>query len=258
MIEIWEELNRFKGIHYNDEIKRIYDGYPETRCLGCGRCCYDSPQITYVEFLYAFDYYINQPHSKDDIISLYKKIFHRYMYGPIQELPCAFLDDDNRCIIHDASPYSCKRWGLQSPEEYQQDVESAGIGADEVDAYFGQHGIKVPDRKQTDYCNNVRIIKYNERNIDRLLDEAFQRILVLEQDFTNMPRVAYTIHNFFLAAFFKENRIGYDRIRQLKKYQAGDASAIDEFISSIDFDAKLESLFSNIEETKYKRNGIKI
>ena len=242
MIEIWEELNRFKGAHLDTEIRMIYDRFPETECLGCGRCCYDPPEITYTEFLYAFDYYIKQPHTKDDIVTLYKKIYYRYMYGPIQDLPCAFLDNENRCIIHPASPFNCKRWGLQSIEEYQRDLKYADRANDDCIAYFGIYGIEVYRKKYTEYCDHVKITKYNDRNIEKVISHSFEHIFSLDRDFSTVTRAAYDIHNFFLAAFFKENRLSNDRIRQLKKYQAGDSSAIDMFISSIDFEDKLELL----------------
>lgn len=243
MIYIWEELNRFKGNQMANRVREVYNSFPVTKCLNCGRCCWDTPDITYIEFLYAFDFFINQRHSKDDILDLYKRIFRHYMYGPIQEVPCAFLTNDNRCSIHPASPLNCKSWGLQSIDNYKFNLKYADEQNKLCIEYFNTYNITVPRKKVTEYCNEVKVIRYNPRNIDKLLEKSYNAIKTLDQYFSP-KRFGYTIHNFFLAAFFKETRLPNDRIRQLKKYQSGDKSAIDSFIESIDFEAKLKTLLA--------------
>lgn len=245
-LEIWKDLEIFKKKNFNKSIEAIYNNFPETECNNCGDCCYDSPILTYAEFLFAFDCFLQIGLSRSDIIDLYKDIFKNHFLGLVQQVKCSF-NINNRCLIHKASPYCCKRWGLQSEEDYLRDLnENHDFNADLHDYYLSV-GITIPDEvinRKTTYCHNVKIIKKKRNLTSEHLEKLYQEIALITEYFGGKNRFNLNICQYMLAIFFNEKRTFFDRIRTIKAYQNGDAMAVDNYIKNIDFNAKLNSLFS--------------
>lgn len=170
-----------------------------------------------------------------------------YFYCVFRDIRCSFLDGNNLCMIHEVSPFNCKRWGHQSYEDYLIDQKSAeGYNAERYQ-FFAEYGINVPPTTGIEFCNNVKVISKDHVNIKQYLEKSAIELMQIEESFIHNERVGYTVHNYFLAVFFPENRLFFDRIRQIKKYQAGDYSAIDTYINSVNFDEPLKSLLTHFK-----------
>ena len=242
MEQLWNDLNIFKKSGMYEELKSIYDLFPETECLKCGTCCYDPPKLTYPEFLYMLDFFIIQSFTKCEVINIYKKMYYEKLFAFIRHVKCGFLAEDNSCIIHDASPLNCKRWGLQSLEENKHDkviAEEKNIAFEET--ILREYGLKIRSHSMLEYCDNVKIVA-RKKSID--YDEIYKTVNEMEAYFANSSIPEVNMNDYFLAAFFKKDRIFFDQIRQTKKYQAGDINAIENYIATIDFERPLEKLLS--------------
>ncbi len=94
-LDVFNDLDLFKSKEYDRKFDKIYRVLPETKCEGCGNCCYDSPNITYAEFLYAFNCIINLNLTKEEIINLYKNLIRYKILGLVEKVKCCFLGESN-------------------------------------------------------------------------------------------------------------------------------------------------------------------
>lgn len=240
--ELWGNLRLFKEKGFYKEVESIYSFFPETECLKCGTCCYDPPKLTYPEFLYMLDFFIRQNLTKGEVIRLYKKLYTEKLYALIRTSRCGFLNEDNSCKLHEASPLNCKRWGLQSLTKHQHDKKIAQEDNSTFEeTILREYGVNVKHQTILEYCDNVKII-VRKKAIN--YDEVYKKVNEIETFFAHSSIIGVNINYYFLAAFFKEDRIFFDQIRQTKKYQAGDINTIENYVDNIDFDKPLEKLLS--------------
>ena len=52
-----KEVQYARTKNYFARIENFYRTLPKTDCEKCGKCCYDPPVSTYVEFMYAYELY---------------------------------------------------------------------------------------------------------------------------------------------------------------------------------------------------------
>ncbi len=112
----------------------IYSQIPETTgCLeninktdGCGSwCCSQSPQVLYVEFLYAWNH-ISKNWTDDQIISLILKSLKAYLFDASDG--CVFWDKENNlCGHHDSRCFNCRVYGIIPEEEFKPRYERLKI-----------------------------------------------------------------------------------------------------------------------------------
>ena len=232
------DLKLFLSKGYKEKLDRIYKKFPETKCAGCGVCCTDSPVITYPELLYVIDYLRNGELNDVQKKQITKNAMLEFFYGLIDPtVGCPFLDNNTLCLIHKVAPIACKRWGLQSKEENDQDWETDYMINQEVKAYYLQLGIELSDKvinRKIPYCDKVTIIKNSYNFQSRDFDKEASKI---------EPMILYfgdkTIENFTLCTWITYITLGermFDkRLQLMREYNSGNIEAINRFVDNIEF-----------------------
>lgn len=237
-----KDIEIFKSKGFKEKLDKIYRRLPVTECSFCGVCCCDTPNISYPEFLYIFNYFNNEGNFTDEEkIRVYKKSVYRYIKGLISKerevRECVFLYN-NKCLIYPVAPLNCKRWGLQSKESYERDLKMDHNYNKKIDDYYKKHGINITEENTnfiTPYCDKVNIIKnpYNvlERDIDNIFDKDLISMIkpFVDKNFNNFTITEYLTYIHFHLKLFE------DRITVIKEYQTGNLDAINSYIESIDF-----------------------
>ncbi len=106
------------------KLKKVYQRIPKTKCLKCGKCCYQYiinsvHSIEYINILR----HITEKFMLDEISKFYAfakinlGIEQRYRKGNIKRPkkwhPCIFIDEQNKtCKIYEYRPLACRAWGL--------------------------------------------------------------------------------------------------------------------------------------------------
>ena len=234
---IGRDLKVFLSKGYKEKLDRIYRKFPQTKCAGCGVCCTDSPVITYPELLYIIDYLRNGELDDVQKKQIIKNAMLEFFYGLIDPtVGCPFLNNGGRCLIHKVAPVACKRWGLQSKEENDQDWEIDYSINREVKEYYSQLGIELSDKvinRRIPYCDKVTIIKNSFNFVSRDFDVEASKI---------EPMILYfgdkTIENFTLCTYITYFELGErmfnKRLQLMREYNAGNTDAINIYVDSIE------------------------
>lgn len=239
--EIIKNLKDFENRGFKDKLNKIYRRLPKMECEGCGICCYDSPICTYAEFLYIFDYFNNDSNfNYGERLEIYKKAFRENIMGFISnEMPCAFLNQHNRCLIHERAPLSCKFWGTKTDEEYDRDLNMDHDRNKKYKEHYAKMGIDIPDEVinfTTPNCKNVKIVSnpynLNGKDFDRIIIDDLTKI---NRPYSNKNAPDWSISTYLLYYVFGEEVLKY-RNKVIKEYQSGNANAVEEYINKIDFE----------------------
>ncbi len=233
-----KDLKVFLVRGYKEQLNKIYKKFPETTCAGCGVCCTDSPVTTYPELLYIMDYLRNENIDEEKKQRITKNALLEFFYGLIDPtVGCPFLDGKTRCVIHKVAPIACKRWGLQSKEENDQDWEIDYSVNQEVKEYYLKLGIELSDNvinRRIPYCDRVKVINNPHSFVSTDFDEEASQI---------EPMIYYfgdkTIENFTLCTYISYITLGEmifnKRIQLMRKYNSGDKEAINTFVKNVKF-----------------------
>lgn len=243
--KILNDIEIMKNKGYYERLKKLYKRLPVTSCNCCGDCCKDSPVLTYVEFLYAYNYLIsNKEFTKETKVDIYKNAIREFMIGLISsDKYCPFMSKDKKCIIHEVSPLACKRWGIQSEETFLRDINTDHERNKGYQEYYDKLGIHIPDEvinRVTRYCNDVKIINNPYNIVGRDFDKFYSKDLksmILE--FSDMEKQA---NDWSIGTFLVYNLLGRraheDRIKVVKEYQGGDTEAVEKYLNLL----KIEDL----------------
>jgi len=99
-----------------DDLTDLYESLPQGQCPGCGICCYDAVQTSFVEFLWIRRYL----KERGGIGEPLKERTRNYVVTELIKVnPCPFLLN-NRCDIYPVRPLTCRLFGFQSRNEQNQ------------------------------------------------------------------------------------------------------------------------------------------
>lgn len=236
--EIMKDIEKAKTNNYFEKLEKFYKKFPKTECGMCGLCCTDSPIVQYIEFIYVYDYFETN-FSLDVKIDVVKNAIREHMYGLIlKDQKCPFLNSNNKCIVYQRSPISCKRWGLQSREDNQYDVSVDYERNMEYKNFYSSKGINIPDEVinfSLPYCDKVTIINnpYKITDID-ILNFISRDLFKLGNKFPMKNTNSLSLGGYLVYLLFGK-KIFDDRIRLIKDYQDGNHNVVEEYIENINY-----------------------
>lgn len=232
-----KDIQKAKINGYFDSLKDFYKRVPITKCNGCGECCKDSPEISYSEFLYIYDYVKNKFDTETKRRLLIKAI-RTHMYGLLKPgRNCCFLDNNKRCLIYERAPMSCKSWGLYSVEEYNKNIAYDEIFNNQFTNHYEENGISISDEIinfRIAYCDNVSVCEENSAGFDfnKFSEYGLKKIAQTNKIFSDKQMRGCSIGDYL--AYVVLGRKAYDdRLLLTRKYQTGEYSAIDEYINQL-------------------------
>jgi len=208
-----------------DQLRRIYAGFPETRCENCARCCFESPGVFYIEYLHLSQVLAELPAQRRD--ELIRRAFRELFFSWIEpERTCIFLES-GRCAIYHERPLACRLFGLVPAPERDRAEAQARIAAREEARRLKQLGIEVPEgviQRALLSCDKVRDTRGNSVTLDpeaiaarvarldvKLLPE---QVVIQEFCFRSLPERLG-------AAAFGDDAIAALRVQLLRRAQCG-------------------------------------
>jgi len=150
-------LRRARGGGLFDSLVRIYDEFPDTTCENCARCCFESPGIFFVEYLYLLDLLAGLSAARRE--ELLRRALRELLFSWIEpDRSCVFLES-SRCIIYERRPLACRLFGLVPRGERDRAEAEARLAARREAQRLGLFGVKVPEavvRRSLVSCERVR------------------------------------------------------------------------------------------------------
>jgi Fe-S-cluster containining protein len=209
------------------QLRRIYAGFPETRCENCARCCFESPGVFYIEYLHLLQVLAElSAQRRDELIG---QAFRELFFSWIEpERTCIFLAS-GRCAIYHERPLACRLFGLVAAPERDRAEAEARLAAREEARRLKQLGVEVPEavvQRSLVSCGKVRDARGNSVTLDAeaiaarvaRLDAALlpEQVVIQEFCFRSLPERLG-------AAAFGEEAIAALRVQLLRRAQAGES-----------------------------------
>ncbi|MBM7854033.1 Fe-S-cluster containining protein [Desulfohalotomaculum tongense] len=199
-VELYNALNKAQEKNLFAELQAVYNKLPETTCNNCASCCsWGSPPAFFIEYLNMYRYVRDK--MKDSWSSLLIKCAE-YFYLELVDInqKCPFIGEDNKCLIYEVRPLSCRFYGLLAKKDFEKGERSLKFIADKL---WEEYQIKVPDEianGELPWCENVKNTtgKYIPKNILAgivgqvgKLDAYFFPENLVDQEGTSLP---YPVH----------------------------------------------------------------
>lgn len=241
-----KEVENARSKNYFGRIESFYKKLPKTECERCGKCCYDPPVCSFVEFMYAYELY--DTFDKETKQNILIKALRYYFYSMVYKFPepCGFLDDKNRCQIYQRSCLSCKRWGTYTQEQYEKNLEGdLEFNKKFQKFYKEEYNIEIPDDvvdRRLAFCDRVKIIKnpYNIQEIDcQKYLKDLQNVEVKCLCHIGMEPLSNLNINLWLIYFTFGIGMSETRIELIQQLQRGDLDVIEKFIKNLDYNTYL-------------------
>jgi Fe-S-cluster containining protein len=235
-IQLEKDIAKEKSKNHFDKLDKFYKKIPETVCKRCGICCLDSPTMTYVEFMYAYDYLASN-YDEQTVKETLKKAVKSFMYGFInKELSaCPCLNEDKSCIIYPRAPLACKCWGLASKSTYESQLNTDKSRSIDFKSHYLTLGIEIPDsviNYETPFCEATRV-----KDVYRITTRDFS-------DFSSKDLLKISMHyprdyedwsfTHFLVYIFLGESMADERNRVIKAYQSGNSEAINQYAEALE------------------------
>lgn len=237
-----KEIENARCKNYFGRIESFYKKLPKTECEKCGKCCYDPPCCTFIEFMYAYELY--DTFDKETKRCILAKALRRYTYSLVDKFsePCCFLDNNNMCMIHKRSCISCKRWGTYGKEQYESNWEVDSEYNREFKKFYREkYNIVISDENTNTrlaFCDKAKIVKnpYNIQEID--YQKYIKSLLNVDSKSVQQARIKPTIDwsiNEWLVYFTFGMNILESRIKIIQKLQSGNSDAVNQFLDGVDY-----------------------
>lgn len=213
-----ESLGLAKEKKLFNDVENIYSSIPSGKCAGCTKCCMESVNTFYIEFLNIYNYISGFDGMLDKVM---EKVENHYFDELITKMTCPFLDEKGLCIIYPVRPLVCRTFGYLSKEEHENNYSRVLDMNKEAEEYFyEEYNIKLNEEvinHKIEYCNSFikgRDISEEERYdmIDQMfrIDSEFLSSDLLLEDSFNV-----SLTNWFIYTKYTEDEASEIRINKL-------------------------------------------
>jgi len=161
-------------------LTEVYGEFPETRCDNCARCCFESPGIFFVEYLFLLEALTGLPRPRRE--ELLRRGVEELFFSWIEPArQCMFLED-GQCAIYARRPLACRLFGLVAPEERDRVEAEARLAARQEASRLRLLGIEAPAavvERSLASCDRVRDLAGRPVRVDA--DALAARVAHLDQ-----------------------------------------------------------------------------
>lgn len=169
-----EAILFFKENQMTLALNEIYETIAEGTCNGCTKCCSESVNTFFVEFLNLRETLIAQ----GELAIFEKACLHYYLTELVQPMKCPLLRPDGRCAVYLARPLPCRVFGHLERDAYEENYQEVLESNREMAAaLLTELQIVVPEdvvTKKIDYCEDfITSKKLSAEDRDELVDDLF-------------------------------------------------------------------------------------
>lgn len=222
-----------KSIHtaeksgFFENLYRIYRTIPQGKCSGCGRCCMESVNTYYVEFLNIYQYFRENRRLYE---TLFPKILRYYFLELVESQDCPFLSKETICSIYNYRPLNCRLFGHWTQEEYEENYKRVLAENNQIlKLYKNRYDLALPThvvQQKIDFCEDFEIGRrinrpQRQKMIDSIftMESAFFMRGLLSEDAIGTGLITWFVHT-----VFEGDEAGDLRIQVMKEYLAEGSS----------------------------------
>lgn len=234
MKNIEKSINTAVSSGHFENLQRIYRTIPQGRCHGCTKCCMESVQTHYVEFLHIFQYLQGNRALYE---ALFPKLIQYYFIELVEKNPCPFLNEEGMCVIYSYRPLVCRLFGHWTEEEYDDSYRAVyNENLQNARLFKNKYGIALPKQVidyKIQYCQDFEVKKRIQRNqrqnmVDNIftMESAyFMRGLLTEED------LGTGLISWFIYTIFDREEASTLRLQIMKEYlEDGVSETLEEII----------------------------
>lgn len=118
--EILNSIEFCNENNYFTKLNDIYSTLPKGDCSGCGNCCMESVGINLIEFLNIYNFLKDKEELSRESM---EKIIDYYFLELLENKPCPFRDENNRCKIYEVRPLNCRLFGHWREQDYNNNLK---------------------------------------------------------------------------------------------------------------------------------------
>lgn len=138
-----------EGLH------NIYAQVASGQCKGCLKCCTESVNTFFVEYVHIFQFLKNNP----QILAAHAaKLSRFFLLEMMESMHCPFVDHSGRCAIYPVRPLPCRIFGHLAEVDYQENYEQV-LENNKILAkyYLDSYDLEIPTviiNRQIPYCKD--------------------------------------------------------------------------------------------------------
>lgn len=212
-------LGNEKGLFEN--LDSLYGTIRSGQCAGCTRCCAESVNAFYVEFLAIWNRMQQDPALKNRLM---KRIIRYYMLEMVERTSCPFLDGAGRCEVYAQRPLVCRQFGHWSRRDFNRNIDAVLKANREAAVYYQEaYGLKLPEaavNQTLQYCEEFSVtqktgpMKRGEQtDTVFMLDVHFLNHGLLDEALIGTPLVTW-----FIYTLYSPEEAGELRLRIMEEY----------------------------------------
>lgn len=215
-MDYFKESKLAKASGIFQSLNDLYNKIEGGTCKACVRCCSESVNMGYVEFLNVL-YHCYGENATDSKRFPQKAILSYYLKELVAPMKCPFLNEDRTCEIYAYRPLPCRLFGNTKRKDYEANLEAIKKQnyrfAKEMDAYYH---LKMPKRvlqREIPFCEDYEPKKQlSQGEVQALYDQ----LLHLDAKLTFEVALEGHRHNENLVGWFIEWLCeGYPELREM-------------------------------------------
>lgn len=105
-----------------DKLNSLYSKVPKGKCDACAKCCNESVNISYFEFVNIIENGLPRIDEKA-FNALSERLMRYYLLEWVKSQHCPFLDEYKNCLIYEVRPLPCRIFGTSIQEDYMKNYQ---------------------------------------------------------------------------------------------------------------------------------------
>lgn len=213
MKNIKESYNLFKNSEIGEGLNNVYEVVTSGHCIECTRCCSESVNTFYSEFLAV----LKALASLKSFHKYIENILTYYFTELVRPQKCPLLKETGHCAVYSVRPLPCRIFGHLAQTDYESNYEALLEANEEAASYLKEnHGIIIPKEvsaHKVPFCTSFKTekeISLDER--DELVDELF----ILDSKFLMEGLLSPDYFNLSLVQWFAYEILGVEKAQELR------------------------------------------
>lgn len=220
----------------SEKLESVYSEVAVGNCMGCLKCCTESVNTFFVEYVHILGFLRNNPQV---LLNHADKISRFFLLEMVEEMHCPFVREDGKCAIYPMRPLPCRVFGHLKKEDYQVNYEQVLASNEDLATYYEQkHGLTIPRaiiERKIPYCQDfVSEEKMNVDDRDDLVDWLFSLdSKFLMSECIGFDDVNQSLITWFLKSIMTLEEAGELRLRGMQYFMVNDVEKLNVLINEI-------------------------